>query len=292
MTRLPVVERAERVETPRPSEAQPAYARRRPSSAGTPNMSTVTVGTTIPTPPPTAYADANELVEEQTGQDSSTMTGAGDEAEPFVASPSHHTSRKTTAPLQEVPLKIDLTEVEAKVRLIKDTYSNRSAPGLYIDPFAKRRIGQGRPRNAFIATFRLTDLSTLEWFTHDAMRRSEETDQTSARLKMASPVVNHAREMGDRSVVDNTKGAISDAALEIRSAVDDPSVRQTPARTPDALDTEPLHDESIPDPPLTSQVTAAVFERTEDRPVPYQDDARPLQQHKIPAFPRCRYKGC
>lgn len=47
-----------------------------------------------------------------------------------------------------------------------DMYANRAEPGLYIDPYATRSAkGRGRPRKAFMATFKSPRLLEFPWFT-------------------------------------------------------------------------------------------------------------------------------
>lgn len=46
----------------------------------------------------------------------------------------------------------------------EDNHLMRAEPGLYIYRSAKRKIGRGRPRKAFIAVFRFDQLHQLQWF--------------------------------------------------------------------------------------------------------------------------------
>lgn len=74
---------------------------------------------------------------------------------------------RTTAPQNHAPSpvptpgKFSLTPANQEIH---DRYTNRSAPGVYINPFAKQKIGRGRPRNAYIATFKSDRLRLFEWF--------------------------------------------------------------------------------------------------------------------------------
>ncbi|KAF2995726.1 hypothetical protein E8E13_004667 [Curvularia kusanoi] len=126
------------------------------------DTTTVDVGAVIPTPPPTATTNVYEPEVSRPEQSPPAGVHVDNEAHPATTSIPANPSEVLSS--SDAPLGFDLSEVGAKVQLIKAKYSNRAAPGLYIDPFAKRRIGQGRPRNAYIATFRLPKLSSLDWF--------------------------------------------------------------------------------------------------------------------------------
>lgn len=142
----------------------------------------------VPTPPTTISADVNELAEAQV-QPSLSRTNVEDvETGPHTTGSSHQTRHQTSELLPNSSAIIDLSDVKARLRLIKETYSNRSAPGFYADPFAKRKTGHGRPRNAFIATFRLRQLSTLQWFTEKPNVNLDDAKETSPRHSSAFPV--------------------------------------------------------------------------------------------------------
>ena len=223
------------------------------------------VGTTIPTPPSTVSADVNEPIEEPTEQASSAMTGAEDEVDPVVSGSLHQSYRKTTAPVCKASPMIDLAEVDAKVRLIKETYINRSAPGIYLDPFAKRRIGQGRPRNAFIVTFRLNELSTLEWFTQDAIVVPNDDYQTPPHRTVASPVADQAMGMENHNAGHNTEGAST--ADPLKPTYDVRAVSSPASTTPSAVDDPPVRRGAV------QGSDGSVIEQPINRPEPVQSHA-------------------
>ena len=158
------------------------------------------IRTSIPTPPSTASADVEETSEQQSQNVSTTeidVTPVGNEF------PQQSTRRASILSPDAIPV-IDLAQVSAKVRSIQEKYSNRSTPGVYVDPFAKRRIGKGRPRNAFVATFRLPGLSTFEWFAEDTNTGTEQppeaVEQQSTHHAIPSPVVRHEHGPQDRDI--------------------------------------------------------------------------------------------
>lgn len=59
------------------------------------------------------------------------------------------------------------SESESRARQIVTMYKNRTEPGIYINPYATRSSGRGRPRKAFIVTFKSARLQGLEWFRLD-----------------------------------------------------------------------------------------------------------------------------
>ncbi|KAH9871262.1 hypothetical protein IAQ61_005441 [Plenodomus lingam] len=70
--------------------------------------------------------------------------------------------KKASKYLTLVPPEIDKLKIsdKAKYRL----YTERSLPGVYFDNLSKQKAPRGRPRKAFIATFRLPRLSNFDWF--------------------------------------------------------------------------------------------------------------------------------
>ncbi|KAF2126418.1 hypothetical protein P153DRAFT_388460 [Dothidotthia symphoricarpi CBS 119687] len=73
---------------------------------------------------------------------------------------------------------------------IHDLYTNRSSPGVYVNPFAKRKVIRGRPRNAYIATFKSNRLKEFEWFGCASKRPSVEapleSEETHVHLEQSS----------------------------------------------------------------------------------------------------------
>lgn len=236
---------------------------------------TATVSTAFPTPPLTARSDLNDPIEAQMGQ---VTSGAKTGDEP----PATDTTRppgieQTTS---ENPLTFNLSEVEAKVRSIKDQYKSRSNPGIYLDPFAKRKIGQGRPRNAFIATFRLPGLATLDWFTQAA---AEDLASTRQALQHQSGLVGDgSTKQGDQSILEvpeaadtlaptNTAGHIALAGV---ATSDTPTPVQQSLGAHDAAQhfdqpgqDSPIHRTLPMSLPLShTAVTVPVDERTQELP--------------------------
>ncbi|CAE7022611.1 hypothetical protein P3342_005080 [Pyrenophora teres f. teres] len=78
---------------------------------------------------------------------------------PSVESGNSHVPR-TEAYMQPDPSKLD-----SRARTVFEQYEKRSSSGLYLNPLVKRKIGRGRPRKAFIATFKLPELAQFDWFT-------------------------------------------------------------------------------------------------------------------------------
>jgi transcription factor C subunit 3 len=74
-----------------------------------------------------------------------------------------------------------LAKPRVKSRIVKSTrvkpvpgadavikkFSERSDPGLYINPYATRPIPRGRPKKAFMAVFKLSRLEEFDWFLPD-----------------------------------------------------------------------------------------------------------------------------
>jgi hypothetical protein len=165
----------------------------------------VEVSESIPTPPPTATADVQATQPSQ--ELSSTVTPEDEDlSDPATSS----LPTRLDPPSSEAPLIPDLSALGTKIRLIKSKYSNRAAPGLYTDPFAKQRSGNGRPRNAYIATFRLPKLTTLEWFTPEAPEEAVETRQVSQAAFSAAP----------RKVADQRDATVTSKPLEMSDVAD------------------------------------------------------------------------
>ncbi|CAO2655378.1 Nn.00g104420.m01.CDS01 [Neocucurbitaria sp. VM-36] len=84
--------------------------------------------------------------------------------QPFPAPPTKDNIR-TPLPssMRSVLVQPDASSLEPRARRIFERYMSRSASGVYMNPFAKHRA-RGRPRKAFIATFRLPRLQAYDWF--------------------------------------------------------------------------------------------------------------------------------
>ncbi|KZM18872.1 DNA binding [Ascochyta rabiei] len=238
--------------------------------------------TVTSTPPSALSAGRGNVVQEQTEQDGTVVTSAEDEDVPAVAGASQQSSPKATTPPQQVPLLIDLAEVNAKVRLINEAYNNRSGPGIYTNPFAKRKITKGRPRNAFIATFRLERLSTLDWFIDDVIGATEkpaanDVFQSSKSVTVASPVAEQKVDIEDQTAAPNTESERRDSrpklAVDIGAAVDvnlcssrrdgSPPVKPSSVQEHDIAMGEHSDEQIAPDQACTPQDTVNEVERSE-----------------------------
>ncbi|KAF2736043.1 hypothetical protein EJ04DRAFT_598759 [Polyplosphaeria fusca] len=65
------------------------------------------------------------------------------------------------------PLESATPEVETHVQRIVRKYTERHAPGVYINPFATRPIPRGRPKKALMAVFKSSQLKEFDWFQYD-----------------------------------------------------------------------------------------------------------------------------
>lgn len=64
-----------------------------------------------------------------------------------------------------LPAGIEPSEFENRVQEIIKLYTDRSKPGIYVNPFTTRKIGgRGRPRKALMAIFKSGRLHELDWF--------------------------------------------------------------------------------------------------------------------------------
>lgn len=144
------------------------------------------IGATISTSPIVESTVVTEPILDSQEQDDLRMANAEEESALVAASPPQQDYPKIATPRRETsPPIIDLAAVDEKIRSIKEKYSNRSVPGVYIDPFAKRKIGQGRPRNAYIVTFRLRRLTSLDWFRKDATTAASEKQKPPSRFPVS-----------------------------------------------------------------------------------------------------------
>lgn len=190
--------------------------------------------TDVPQPPSTTLAHANRSTEIAVQASVSTINNTEDGVEPQVAGSPRRSSRQTSEVLRSRSPVINLDEVESRVHLIKEAYSSRSAPGLYIDPYAKHKIGQGRPRNAFIATFRLGQLSSLEWFTNVSITTQKDADETSSRHKDASHFADRALDSNALSSMAAPSNGVPQGLPAYAEAIATVSpTSQTPRSVPD-----------------------------------------------------------
>lgn len=127
------------------------------------------------TPPSAVSAIVEGLPSERTEKDDAATAAASKESEvgvPAVTGSLQPSGRNSVTPSRPVTTGLDVAEVDPQVLLVRRKYDSRSDPGVYFDPFAKRKVIKGRPRNAFIATFKLGQLTEFDWFKDDATRSS------------------------------------------------------------------------------------------------------------------------
>lgn len=212
-------------------------------------------------------AEVDETAQVMTEQDETTKVHVKETGAPILMDSPRRPSPKAAAPPRESSPFIDLAEVDAKVRLIKENYSSRNSPGVYIDPFAKRRVNKGRPRNAFIATFRLKHLFELEWFkdevaesietsaTHDDLQVSTRIDAMSAvaefnmeiKARSADHIIGGEDEISRPKAVDDVGALLSTGVIS--SGTDDVSSVERPQHDPHVAgqsDGQPFADNSHP----------------------------------------------
>lgn len=64
-----------------------------------------------------------------------------------------------------LPAGVEPNEFENRVQEIIKLYTDRSKPGIYVNPFITRKVGgRGRPRKALMAIFKSGQLHELDWF--------------------------------------------------------------------------------------------------------------------------------
>jgi hypothetical protein len=88
----------------------------------------------------------------------------------------------------------------------------RSSPGVYVYPSAKRNLGKGRPRKAFVVIFKVHRLHEMEWFKPDSsdtdsMTQIAATEPHASRAEIASkaPEMKSASDTQDVSQVAATE---------------------------------------------------------------------------------------
>ncbi|KAF1938961.1 hypothetical protein EJ02DRAFT_436720 [Clathrospora elynae] len=117
----------------------------------------------------------------------------------------------------------DASSLDFQARTVFDRYTSRLSPGLYVNPYAKRKVPRGRPRNAMIATFKLPHLASYEWFKADP-----------SQAQASAPVASTPRspESSRMSVAQQEEGSIS--AAPVRSNVRVKSKNETDTHGDDA----------------------------------------------------------
>jgi hypothetical protein len=153
-------------------------------------------------------------------------------------------AEETLPELEDANLSLETGGLDRKSQLIKDRYLNRSGPGLYIDPFAKRKIGRGRPRNSFIATVRSELLSDLSWFKIESEDVAEVprdvsvqiSDEDNNSLLVADADVADA-DVADADVADVDDADVDDAGVHDADADEDKMDVQSPEREQPPLQT-------------------------------------------------------
>ncbi|KAF3032717.1 hypothetical protein E8E12_002635 [Didymella heteroderae] len=199
----------------------------------------------IPTPPSTASGAMTEPTREQQEQDESVMATTEEELAAATNSLPQQDHQKTpTPPRESSPPLIDLAAVDEKIRAIKDRYSNRSSPGVYFDPFAKRKIGQGRPRNAYTATFRLSGLKQLDWF-KEAVTVVHEQQRLSPRREVPSSEEDIETEVqrADDGECDETIAPSTSASSDPNKALSASVTNDAPAPQSDIMGIEQEEDQ-------------------------------------------------
>ncbi|KAF1847197.1 uncharacterized protein K460DRAFT_363304 [Cucurbitaria berberidis CBS 394.84] len=113
--------------------------------------------------------------------------------------PLANTHAKTLFPLSRPSVLVQpvASNLEPQARAKFEQYTNRSASGLYLNPFARHK-SRGRPKKALIATFKLPQLLEYEWFKHDPGHQQDPTHTTSKEVPVASP------KHGIQQYLDNT----------------------------------------------------------------------------------------
>ncbi|KAF1924163.1 uncharacterized protein M421DRAFT_424997 [Didymella exigua CBS 183.55] len=220
-------------------------------------------GAVVPTPPPTTSPAITEPIFEPQEQDDSSTTNVEEESTLVATSlPQQDRPKIVTPPRESSPPIIDLAAVDEKIHSIKDKYSNRSVPGVYIDPFAKRKIGQGRPRNAYIATFRLQGLTDLDWFRNETTTSTSEKQEPSPRRPVESPEkeVETEEQRTDNDERDATIAPSTSAAgdsVEPDAALANSGADGVTLSQSDVLDAEQSGDQHMTDETHVSQHTPA-----------------------------------
>lgn len=210
------------------------------------------IGATIPTPPSTISAGIDETAPEQMEIEDSSTAAVDDETGAMARSSLQASNWVAITPPRQASPIVDLGEVDEKIRSIKEKYSNRSRPGLYVDPFAKHKATKGRPRNAFIATFRLAQLATLEWFTDDG-------SDLSRHPVPSSPIMQQDIDMEDQSAEQNAErdhtcshqkfvddiGAVPDALQNISRRDEDIRMEQSSTESDHGADTTRSDEQTV-----------------------------------------------
>lgn len=248
--------------------------------------STEEVSAAIPTPPSTASGVNTEAPHEHQEQDEVVMATTEEDIAPAGATTLQDAPQKTpTLPRENSPLIIDLAAVDEKVRAIKDKYNSRSSPGVYFNPFAKRKIGQGRPRNAYTATFRLNGLKDLEWFKVAAPAVNEAVSSSPPRREVLSPEQEvETEEQGPdgphEEVITPSTRAVR-ASTEPNTDLPTSGKSDAPASEASAMETGHSGGHAASDETEVNQATPASAERTS--PISQSNEtAQTIQHHTRP----------
>jgi transcription factor C subunit 3 len=227
--------------------------------------STEEISAAIPTPPSTA-SDANTEPAREHQEQAESVVATTEEIAPAAASSPQDRQKTPTPPRESSPLIIDLAAVDEKIRAIKEKYNSRSSPGVYFNPFAKRKIGQGRPRNAYNATFRLNGLKDLEWF-RAAASVVNETVSSSLRREVSSP--EQEVETEEQGLDDHERDEVITPSTSAAKACPEPNAKQSIsgendvlAPQADAMETNQLEVQEMPDHAGVHRDTPATIERT------------------------------
>lgn len=118
--------------------------------------------------PPSKKATQEQVpkfTHDETGSD--TALGRSTESSNLESHSSSRSEAESSIESSQPAAWLDLlppTKLSAKAQTTYQQYLARSSPGVFIDSFSRHKIGRGRPRKAFIATFRLARLKNFEWF--------------------------------------------------------------------------------------------------------------------------------
>ena len=173
--------------------------------------------------------------------------------------------RQGSPELDDTNISLETSEIDHESQLIRDRYLNRSGPGLYVDPFAKHKIARGRPRNAFIATFRSQLLGGLSWFKAE----SEDTSEVPGECPVPQP----GEDVESTPIMD--EGNVIDQSSQFEQPLHRTSTSRSPSETPQttvdsAQQSESVH--TIPTLEATTTTTEPAREQTAlGAPVEYED---------------------
>ncbi|KAH7377781.1 hypothetical protein BKA66DRAFT_467206 [Pyrenochaeta sp. MPI-SDFR-AT-0127] len=124
-----------------------------------------------------------------------TLASVG--AQSLLTSPTKTNMQNALRP--SLILQPDVSSLDPQAQLLYGTYTSRSTPGLYLNPFARHRVPRGRPRKALIATFKLPRLREHEWFEHNVDDVQEPPRNASPGNSRASDINNTQHTPDDSS---------------------------------------------------------------------------------------------